>query len=188
MKKHQPRARKPKKRRKQSLPVQAAPVVWTGYYHAGIPNLSVGEYILPASETGHSRTAEFVEASDLEVDDATYSRDYVYVTKDLNWAAARAGLNAGWVYEVEPEGAIEDDPDEDFVGSYDARVPVSWPAISCRCGANGNCTSCTTSAWLVFASRKTGRCSTTTVTWAVGDRAPAGRLRPQRLENKLAKR
>ena len=28
-------------------------------------------------------------------------RDFVYVTKDLNWAAARSELDEGWVYEVE---------------------------------------------------------------------------------------
>jgi hypothetical protein len=86
------------------------------YYHAGVSNLAVGDYILPASETGHSRTAEFFAENDLDIDDGTYSRDYVYVTTDLNWAAARSGLDKGWVYEVEPEGTIEEDPDEDFMG------------------------------------------------------------------------
>jgi hypothetical protein len=73
------------------------------YYHGGNGGLLVRQYILPPAETGVESMADLSPLLRI---------DRVYVTKDIAGAmffASRA--HNPTVYEVTPEGDIEDDPD-----------------------------------------------------------------------------
>jgi hypothetical protein len=78
------------------------------YWHGGPEGRGVGEFLLPPAETGARYTTGAL-ACDAG---AVYRRDRVYVTTDRN--AARifaASWPRGVVYEVEPVGDLEPDPD-----------------------------------------------------------------------------
>jgi hypothetical protein len=78
------------------------------YYHGGNAGLVIGQYILPPIETGKDN---MVGLNPLR------REDRVYVTKDIAGAmffASRADKPI--VYEVTPEGDIEDDPDHNARG------------------------------------------------------------------------
>lgn len=78
------------------------------YYHGGVRRLKVGDRILPPKNTGAPSTARFGAA-------AVCRLDRVYMTSDQRAAGLYALLapprGRGWVYEVEPLGLIEPDPD-----------------------------------------------------------------------------
>ena len=79
------------------------------FYHGGRPGMKTGQFILAPAVTGTSKTLANYGAEGL------CRRDRVYVTTDHVAAAMYAGMystkKAGWVYEVEPVGEVEPDPD-----------------------------------------------------------------------------
>lgn len=78
------------------------------YYHGGDGGLKIGEYILPPNDTGKDN---MIGLNPLR------KKDRVYVTKDIAgamWFASRS--DSPVVYEVTPEGNIEDDPDHKTKG------------------------------------------------------------------------
>ena len=78
------------------------------YYHGGVGGLLVGQYILPPNETGKDN---MIGLNPLR------KTDRVYVTKDIAGAMFFAsGHDVPAVYEVTPEGIIEDDPDHKING------------------------------------------------------------------------
>lgn len=78
------------------------------YYHGGDAGLLVGQYILPPEVTGKDN---MVGLNPLR------QNDRVYVTKDLAGAMFFASRSdSPKVYEVTPEGNIEDDPDHKTKG------------------------------------------------------------------------
>jgi hypothetical protein len=78
------------------------------YYHGGDGGLQVGDYILPPNDTGKDN---MVGLNPLR------RKDRVYVTKDIAGAMFFASRSSSpMVYEVAPEGDIEDDPDHRTTG------------------------------------------------------------------------
>ena len=78
------------------------------YYHGGNAGLLVGQYILPPNVTGKDNMAGL---------NPLRKKDRVYVTKDIAGAMFFAsGSDSPMVYEVTPEGEIEDDPDHKAKG------------------------------------------------------------------------
>jgi len=77
----------------------------TTYYHGGPAGRQRGAFILPPAVTGAPTTADFGA-------EAVCRRDRVYVTTNQNAALLyAAGHRRGVVYQVEPEGELEVDPD-----------------------------------------------------------------------------
>ncbi|MFW6010842.1 MAG: NAD(+)--rifampin ADP-ribosyltransferase [Gemmatimonadota bacterium] len=77
------------------------------FYHGGPPGLHVGDMILPASETGAPSCSEYGAAG-------VHRADRVYLCTDIHGALLFAAMHPsgkGRVYEVEPEGEVEPDPD-----------------------------------------------------------------------------
>ncbi len=77
------------------------------YFHGGFPRLRVGEFVLPSSVTGAHSTADHGA-------EGVCRRDRVYLTTDLQAAKVFAAMfpnGRGWVYQVEPDGELEPDPD-----------------------------------------------------------------------------
>jgi hypothetical protein len=73
------------------------------FYHGGDDGLLVGQYILPPDDTGKDNMAGL---------NPLRKKDRVYVTKDVAGAMFFASRSdSPMVYEVTPEGNIEDDPD-----------------------------------------------------------------------------
>lgn len=81
------------------------------YYHGGVKGLSVGDWILPPSVTKTDRTlVQYVDALTLGAEHVRPEK--VYITTAIRAAKAFAAcLPNGSVYEVEPEGELEIDPD-----------------------------------------------------------------------------
>jgi hypothetical protein len=120
VKKH-PRRRPPPKQRRAAAPKQSlfalvdelrgqfddGEVRW---WHGGAPGLQPGDLILPAIET------ETLAASDklMPAGKFAYSPSWVYVADKIDMAIIFAGRyrhGMGDVYEVEPVGEMERDPD-----------------------------------------------------------------------------
>jgi len=77
----------------------------TRYYHGGNRGLKVGQFILPPSETGKESASDFGA-------EKVHRKDRVYVSARLEDAQFFAsGSKTPVVYEVEPDGEIEPDPD-----------------------------------------------------------------------------
>ena len=75
------------------------------YFHGGNRGLKVGDYILPPSETGRDSASDFGAQ-------IVHRRDRVYVStrqSDAEFFASTCPKPV--VYEVEPQGEIEPDPD-----------------------------------------------------------------------------
>ena len=74
------------------------------YYHGGAPGLKI---ILPSNQTGAPTTADYGAHG-------VCRRDRVYITTSMHAALIFAAMHPsdrGVVYEVEPIGALEPDPD-----------------------------------------------------------------------------
>lgn len=88
------------------------------YWHGGAAGLQVGELILPPSHTGAASTADLA--------DMPTRRDRVYFTTVYElargYAAHTSGRNA--VYQVEPLGQVETDPDYPRVGWQAAKARI----------------------------------------------------------------
>jgi Rifampin ADP-ribosyl transferase len=80
----------------------------TRYFHGGNRGLQVGQYILPQSETGVQGMSH-----------PLFRKDRVYFTPHIDHARYFASAAASpVVYEVTPEGDVEDDPDTPQGASY----------------------------------------------------------------------
>lgn len=81
------------------------------YWHGGAPGLQVGDYILPPSVTRTRYTLSAYVGE--EESRAGYQPTRVYLTSEREVAEVFAAMypNGGWVYRVEPEGQLEQDPD-----------------------------------------------------------------------------
>lgn len=76
------------------------------YFHGGNCGLGVDGYILPPSATKVRSSPDYADMGGL------HRKDRVYVTTELAVAQDFAAPNQlPIVYEVEPEGALEKDPD-----------------------------------------------------------------------------
>ena len=83
----------------------------TRYFHGGNKGLRVGEYILPPATTKTLSTSQLVDTR------GNHRTDRVYVTTVFTEAQMFAAPNRKpVVYEVEPEGSLEDDPDNKLSG------------------------------------------------------------------------
>jgi hypothetical protein len=83
----------------------------TRYFHGGSKGLRVGGYILPPG------TTKALSTSDLVFTAGNHRTDRVYVTTVFRDAQRFASPNKKpVVYEVEPEGTLEDDPDAEQSG------------------------------------------------------------------------
>ena len=79
------------------------------YFHGGNAGLKVGGYILPPSETNAPQNGN--------VPSHIRGKDHIYMVRDFIEAAPWAAHHLNpTIYEVEPEGAIENDPDVDKPG------------------------------------------------------------------------
>jgi hypothetical protein len=84
-------------------PMNSKPV--TRYFHGGNRGLKVGGYILPPSETGRSSASDFGA-------EKVHRKDRVYLsTRQADAEFFASASHEPVVYEVEPEGAVEPDPD-----------------------------------------------------------------------------
>jgi Rifampin ADP-ribosyl transferase len=87
----------------------------TRYYHGGNRGMKVGQYILPPSETGKESASDFGA-------EKVHRKDRVYVSNRLEDAQFFAsGNKTPVVYEVEPDGEIEPDPDCEVGVSFACR-------------------------------------------------------------------
>jgi len=85
------------------------------YYHGGPRGFQRGAMLLPPSITRSKSTTEIMGK-------CVHRVDRVYVTTDINAALLyAAAFNRGVIYEVEPVGQIEEDPD------------CSMPGLSFQC-------------------------------------------------------
>lgn len=90
------------------------------YYHGGVTGLRPGQFILPPTETDTVSISDCGAPTD-ELSQRVaevHRRDRVYVTTDLDAARVFAAYapfgnnrRGGDVYEVQPVGDIEPDPD-----------------------------------------------------------------------------
>ncbi|WP_043180288.1 hypothetical protein [Streptomyces sp. NRRL F-5123] len=86
------------------------------YFHGGIPGLTAGDWILPPDQTGTTRTLSAIAAEHGGPAYATRT-DIVYVTTGRDVARSFAAYYPdGALYRVEPDGALEPDPDSGIPG------------------------------------------------------------------------
>jgi hypothetical protein len=79
----------------------------TRYFHGGNRGLKIGDYILPPSVTGRDSLSNYGAQKVCRKD-----RVYVSVARtDAQLFASRSDNDNPIVYEVEPEGELEPDPD-----------------------------------------------------------------------------
>ena len=77
----------------------------TKYYHGGPIGLKKGNFLLPPNITKRPSLSDYGAAG-------VHRRDRVYVATDINAAAMYAACHKnGVIYECEPHGTIEPDPD-----------------------------------------------------------------------------
>jgi len=84
----------------------------SSYFHGGTPDLRVGDYVLPPTETGAPSLASYGAAG-------ICRRDQVYVATDVTAAVMYAATHPsgrGKVYQVEPIGEVTADPDCQITG------------------------------------------------------------------------
>jgi hypothetical protein len=92
------------------------------YYHGGKPGLKRGMFVLPPTITGARSASDYGAAH-------VHRRDRVYIATSPEAAAIWAALHPsdhGTVYQVEPDGALEPDPD------WDGDDGVSWQCERAR--------------------------------------------------------
>jgi hypothetical protein len=86
----------------------------TRYFHGGYPFLKPGMYVLPPQDTG-AVSIQDVGPNELRAcARAVHRRDRVYLATDSMIALLFAAMHPsgfGQVYEVEPVGSVEQDPD-----------------------------------------------------------------------------
>ncbi len=85
----------------------------TGFFHGGFGGLQVGQFVLPPAKTRAATTASYTIARGI------CDPKRVYVTTDLGAALVYACMHpsgSGKIYEVEPLGGLETDPDAKIEG------------------------------------------------------------------------
>ncbi|MGH3611516.1 MAG: hypothetical protein ACRDRK_02630 [Pseudonocardia sp.] len=108
-------------RRKQAATTPLAR--WGPFFHGGVPGKDVGELLVPAARLG----SHYHYTADV----TTYDPGWVYATTDVGVADAYASrylsgdgrAMPGDVYEVEPGGGMEIDPDYDMFPEAFLRCP-----------------------------------------------------------------
>jgi hypothetical protein len=83
------------------------------YFHGGVPNLEVGQSVLPPTATGAESMRQKARLRD-GVDRPWLRDDRVYLTTDLSLARQFAAIYRrcpGDLYIVVPQGEVEPDPD-----------------------------------------------------------------------------
>lgn len=89
------------------------------YWHGGKPGIQRGAFLLPPCITRSASLSEYGAAG-------VHRRDRVYITTDKNCALIyAAGLKNGVIYQCEPIGDIEPDPDCNSPG-------LSWQCEKAR--------------------------------------------------------
>ena len=89
------------------------------YYHGGLPGRTRGTFLLPPNFTKVRSMARLIKE---EADGVVLREDRVFVTTSRNAALMFAsGWRRGVIYEVEPIGLLEPDPD------------CSMPGLSWQC-------------------------------------------------------
>jgi hypothetical protein len=79
------------------------------FYHGGVRGLKKGDKILPPSITGNSTLLQYSKEINPDCDQRD---DKIYITTDKKWARIYAAvIPRGDIYEVIPDGDIENDPD-----------------------------------------------------------------------------
>jgi hypothetical protein len=79
------------------------------YFHGGNAGLEIGDYIRSPAETGAKQNGS--------VPSHIRGKDHIYMVRELVKAAPWAAHHPNpIIYEVEPEGDVEDDPDVDEPG------------------------------------------------------------------------
>jgi hypothetical protein len=85
------------------------------YYHGGVPGLTVGDELLPPSRSGRTDSLASIAAANRIEGSAVMRDDRVFLGTlyeiGLLYAAMYPTLSGGWVYECEPVGPVEPDPD-----------------------------------------------------------------------------
>jgi hypothetical protein len=83
------------------------------YYHGGIPGLALGDEVLPPSVTGMQDSASRISREEFGVEYVRLDRVFLGASVDIAslYAAMYPARDGGWVYEVEPCGPLEPDPD-----------------------------------------------------------------------------
>lgn len=103
-------------------------------WHGGAPGLTIGGKILPSQATGAPSAADYGAAG-------VTRRDRVYMVASRESAEVFALLHPsgrGQVYEVEPIGDLEPDPDCTEPGlSWQAEAALIWRVRSVRASARG---------------------------------------------------
>jgi Rifampin ADP-ribosyl transferase len=101
--------------------------VSAGFFHGGVPNLRKGDLLLSPARTGAPSLASFGG-------EGVTSRDRVYVIDDLEQARLFALLapprGNGSLYEVEPIGKRERDPDYLGIVRVVDRCVTSWQGLT----------------------------------------------------------
>lgn len=83
------------------------------YWHGG--GRIEGDFVLPPAETGAKNLLDYAADAGAQLDAKHVRRDRVFLTTDYKTATMFAAATAQpWVYEVEPVGTVEADPD--YVG------------------------------------------------------------------------
>jgi len=99
----------------------------TAYYHGGAPGLRLGQDLLPPTATGHRAAVDYVRPGTPGAE--LVRRDRVYFTEDPMVADLFAALYpaalGGWVYEVDPVGLVEPDPDYRGPGGGSLQAPMA---------------------------------------------------------------
>jgi len=89
------------------------------YYHGGLPGRQRGTFLLPPNITKVRSLSEYGAA-------AVHRRDRVYIATALEGALLyAASVRNGLIYQVEPIGPVEADPDCDLPG-------MSWQCEKAR--------------------------------------------------------
>jgi hypothetical protein len=85
----------------------------TPYYWHGGPTVR-GDMLLPPSATGRCRS-----------DPDDHAGGWVYITSTRSLAETYAATCRGWIYEVEPIGAVENDPGSILRPGQSLRCPAA---------------------------------------------------------------
>lgn len=85
----------------------------TAYFHGGIPGLAIGSDLLPPSVTGRTDSTAKIARDHFDTDYVREDRVFLGRTVEIAslYAAMYPDPDGGWVYECEPVGAVELDPD-----------------------------------------------------------------------------
>lgn len=92
------------------------------YFHGGVPGLALGDSLLPPSVTGRpDGSVSIIERHGLDGAHVRGDRVFLGTLEVAYLFAAMYPLpEGGWIYEVDPVGDVE--PDPDYTGGADESV------------------------------------------------------------------